>query len=275
MADSVAELLSTASTVAKEAGLLLAKHFTEARVVEYKGGIDLVTDADKLSEAHVLKSIRQRHPDHAILSEEAGAAVKGADGHRWIVDPLDGTTNYAHQVPHFCVSIAVEYQGKVMAGAIYDPIRNELFAAGRGLGATLNGTAIRPSKVTELVRALMCTGFPYNIHDHPEAPVGLLVRMLGKVQGMRRMGSAALDLAYVACGRLDGYFEFGLKPWDLAAGALIVEEAGGVMLGIDGQAWRTDYGDVLASAQGIAPALQKECRIFLDEVGYRAEDKRY
>jgi myo-inositol-1(or 4)-monophosphatase len=264
--ESLKDLLDTACAVAKKAGRLLHAHFHEARSVEFKGGIDLVTDADRMSEACVLREIKARHPGHAILSEEAGLAVEGSSGYRWVVDPLDGTTNYAHHLPHFSVSIAVESAGRVLAGAVYDPMRDELFSAARGLGATLNGERIRPSAASDLLRSLLVTGFPYDVREQPHKPVGLLVHMLGKAQGIRRLGSAALDLAYVASGRLDGYFEFGLKPWDLAAGAIIVEEAGGAISGIDGQSWRLNQGDVLASAPGVAQALVAESRYFLAEL---------
>lgn len=267
--ESTEALLQTAETVAQEAGALLAQHFLEKREVSFKGGIDLVTDADTLSEARVLELLRARHPTHAILSEEAGLAEEGSHTYRWIVDPLDGTTNYAHKLPHFSVSIAVELHGQVVAGAVYDPMRRELFSAGRGLGATLNGARVRPSSVTELIRALLCTGFPYNVHQDSAAPLGLLTRMLHKAQGIRRLGSAALDLCYVASGRLDGYFEFSLKPWDMAAGALIVEESGGSMTTLEGKPWSLLHGDVLASAPGISESLKAECQTFLNELGLK------
>jgi myo-inositol-1(or 4)-monophosphatase len=266
MGDAIQELRETASFVARQAGHLLKEHFNDPRKIAFKSGIDLVTDADTLSEALVLAALSKRHPTHAILSEEAGLAHEGTDTLRWVVDPLDGTTNYAHRLPHFCVSIAVERKGEVLAGAVYDPMRDELFSAGRGAGATLNGTPCQPSGATELLRALLCTGFPYDVRENPKGPVGLLARLLTKVQGIRRLGSAALDLAYVACGRLDGYFEFGLKPWDVASGALLVQEAGGTLLALDGSPWRLPGGDVLASAPGIGAALAAECRAALEEL---------
>jgi myo-inositol-1(or 4)-monophosphatase len=264
--ESVSALRKTAEAVATGAGRLLAEHFLEAREISYKGKIDLVTDADTLSERYVLEALQKAYPTHTVLSEEAGLLDKGTSGPRWVVDPLDGTTNYAHRLPHFAVSIAVEEGGRVQAGAVYDPMRGELFSAGRGMGATLNGEPIRPSAATELGKSLLCTGFPYDVRERPELPVGLLSRMLTRAQGIRRLGSAALDLAYVACGRLDGYFEFGLKPWDVAAGALLVEEAGGVMRGLSGGAWRFPSGDVLAGAPGIADALEAACQEALREL---------
>ncbi len=267
--DSLDALHETAVTAAREAGRILAAAFGGARTIEYKGGIDLVTDADRQSEAHLLAYLRSRHPDHSVLAEESGLSRGSGSGYRWLVDPLDGTTNYAHRVPHFCVSVAVEGPEGLLVGAVYDPLRDELFAAARGRGATLNGKTIVASDTQELKRAILCTGFPYDVHAHPEGPLGLLGRFLRQAQGIRRMGSAALDLAYVAAGRFDGYFEFGLKPWDTAAGALLVPEAGGAITRIDAEPFELRIGDVLACAPGVAGALQKECRTFLSELGYR------
>jgi myo-inositol-1(or 4)-monophosphatase len=261
-----AALRRTAEEAARIAGRVLAERFGGERTIDYKGGIDLVTDADRAAEAALLAFLRERHPEHAILAEESGASA--GTGLRWIVDPLDGTTNYSHRVPHFCVSVAVEGPDGVLAGAIHEPLLDELFSAARGEGATLNGQPLRASATTELRRALMCTGFPYDVHERPEAPVGLFTRFILKVQGVRRTGSAALDLAYVAAGRFDAFFEFGLKPWDVAAGALLVQEAGGSMTRIDGEPFDVLHGDVLACAPGLAPVLKSECRAFLQELGW-------
>jgi len=193
-------LLETAVEGARRAGRVLAERFHEPRTISYKGGIDLVTDADDASEAVLLAWLRERHPDHAILSEESGAS--GGSRHRWIIDPLDGTTNYAHQLPHFSVSIAVENEAGVQVGVVFDPMRDELFSAVRGGGAMLNGKPIRPTPIERLDRALLCTGFPYDVREHPEGPAGLVARFLGLVQGIRRLGSAALDLAYTASGQI-------------------------------------------------------------------------
>ncbi len=265
--DETRELLDGAIAAARRGGRILAERFTAHRTIELKGGIDLVTDADRASEAAVLDFIRQRFPGHAILAEESGLTA-AADRYRWLVDPLDGTTNYAHRVPHFCVSVAVEGPGGLIAGAVYDPLRDELFAAARGQLATLNGAPLRTSTVTELGRALLCTGFPYDVHQRPEAPLGLFNRFIRKAQGVRRMGSAALDMAYVACGRFDGFFELGLKPWDIAAGALLVEEAGGRVTRIDGEPLDLATGHVLAAGSGLFPLLERECREFLRELGW-------
>jgi myo-inositol-1(or 4)-monophosphatase len=266
-AEPLSVLLASAETAARLGGAVLREVFDRARTIRYKGGIDLVTDADQASEAAVLGFLRKQHPAHAVLAEESGAS--GSGGHRWFVDPLDGTTNYAHRLPHFCVSVAVEGPEGLLAGAVYDPLRDELFSAARGQGATCNGLPLRPSEATELGRALLCTGFPYNVHQHPEGPMGLLQRFIRRAQGIRRMGSAALELAYVAAGRFDGYFEFGLKPWDIAAGALLVQEAGGLCLRIDGAPLDLVVGDVLACAPGLEGPLVGECRTFLAELGYQ------
>lgn len=261
------ELLGSAEAAARVGGAVLRDAFAGSRTISYKGGIDLVTDADKASEAAVLGYLRARHPDHSILAEESGAS--GAGQYRWFVDPLDGTTNYAHHLPHFCVSVAVEGPDGLLAGAVYDPLKDELFSSARGRGSVCNGTPLRASAATELKKALLCTGFPYNVQEHPEGPMGLLQRFLRKAQGIRRMGSAALELAWLAAGRFDGYFEFGLKPWDIAAGALLVQEAGGVCRRIDGAPLDLAVGDVLACAPGLEGPLVSECRTFLAELGYR------
>jgi myo-inositol-1(or 4)-monophosphatase len=262
-------LLASAEGAARLGGAVLRDAFAGVRTISYKGGIDLVTDADKASESAILAYLRARHPEHSVLAEESG--VSGSGGTQWIVDPLDGTTNYAHHLPHFCVSVAVADATGLLAGAVYEPLKDELFSAAAGKGAHCNGVPLRPSEATELNRALLCTGFPYNVHQHPDGPMGLLQRFVRKAQGIRRLGSAALELAWLAAGRLDGYFEFGLKPWDIAAGALLVKEAGGVCLRIDGAPLDLAVGDVLACAPGLEGPLVLECRTFLNELGYQPQ----
>lgn len=226
-------LQAAAVEVARLAGAELVARFKGVRRIEYKHDIDLVTDADTAAEQCIVEYLDRRFPGHALLAEERGRR-EGSAPFRWIVDPLDGTTNYAHRVPHFCVSVAVEDGEGLAAGAVFDPVRDELFEAGRGLGAFLNGERIHVSAEAQLGRALLSTGFPYGVRDEPERPIRLFDAFLRRAQGIRRAGSAALDMSYVAAGRYDGFFEVSLKPWDVAAGALLVREAGGRVTGLDG-----------------------------------------
>lgn len=266
-------LLSAAEDIARRAGALLVGKFSEARTVDFKGEgrINLVTDADTASEALILSELRARFPDHAVLAEESGESGHGRT--TWIVDPLDGTTNYAHGVPHFCVTLAVEGPVEsggtaLLAGVVFDPTRGECFTAARGQGAFLNGKRLAVSTAAALDRALVCTGFPYDLHEHPELPLALFSRVARRARGVRRMGSAALELAWLAAGRFDGFFELGLKPWDVAAGALLIQEAGGVIRRIDGAPFDVRCGDLLAAGPGLAGTLEQECRGVLDERGW-------
>ncbi|MFZ5440668.1 MAG: inositol monophosphatase family protein [Myxococcota bacterium] len=265
-------LRALAESLAREAGAVLRRKFAETRTVEFKGNrTDLVTDADRASEEVILSRLRAEVPTHAVLAEESGAVGQG--DFLWLVDPLDGTVNYAHGVPHFCVSIAVEgpvsaTERALLASAIYDPIRDELFSAARGEGAWLEGRRLRCTNVPDLGHALLCTGFPYDLEAHPEAPLGLFLRLVKQSQGMRRMGSAALDLAYVAAGRFDAFFEFGLKPWDTAAGALLVMEAGGHMRSIDASPFSPLVGDVLAFGPGLERDFSENCAAYAKEIGW-------
>jgi myo-inositol-1(or 4)-monophosphatase len=221
-------VLNFAIQVARDAGNLLVQRLGAAQISN-KGDIDLVTEADIAAEELIIDRIRSHYPLHGILAEESGEAVLEGSSRsewKWIIDPLDGTTNYAHGYPCFCVSIGVEHAGVLEIGVIYDPMRNEMFAAERGHGSTLNERKIRVSQVKELNRAMMCTGFPYDVRTRPDFARDFTNFTL-KAQAVRRDGSAALDLAYVACGRFDGFWEDGLNAWDIAAGALLINEAGG------------------------------------------------
>src|SRR5258705_3754500 len=221
-------LLNFAIQIARDAGSLLVQRLGAARVSN-KGDIDLVTEADIASEQLIIDRIRSYYPQHAILAEESGELVNvGAQRSdwKWLIDPLDGTTNYAHGYPCFCVSIGLENAGSLEVGVVYDPIRDELFAAERGSGATLNGRKIHVSSVDELNSAMVCTGFPYNVRERPNFARDF-INFTMQAQAVRRDGSAAIDLAYVACGRFDGFWAAGLNPWDIAAGGLLIQEAGG------------------------------------------------
>jgi len=221
-------MLNFAIETAREAGHLLLEKFGRKINISKKGEINLVTEADLASEALIVERIRSYYPKHSILAEESGEAVIAGGDSRWksIIDPLDGTTNYAHGYPCFCVTLALEHNDEIMLGVTYDPTRNELFAAEKGQGASLNGRRIRVSETDKLGDALVVTGFPYNFKERPNFERNLLEFMLHS-RGVRRDGSAAIDMAYVACGRYDGFWEDGLNPWDVAAGYLMIEEAGG------------------------------------------------
>ena len=241
-------MLNFAIETARDAGRVLLEKFGRIESVTKKGDINLVTEADLASEALIVERIRSHFPRHAILAEEAGnAVVTGEDGgHKWIIDPLDGTTNYAHGYPCFCVTIALEHQGEVVLGVTFDPTRDELFTAEKGRGATLNGKPIRVSRTDELGNALLVTGFPYDI-KHREQFARHLTEFLLASRGVRRDGSAAIDLAYVACGRFDGFWEEGLNPWDVAAGKLLIEEAGGTVSYYDGSPFSIYTPPIVAS----------------------------
>lgn len=220
--------------IAREAGGILTDRLGRALQVSNKGDIDLVTEADLASEKLIIERIKSYYPRHAVLAEESGASAANEKSEwKWIIDPLDGTTNYAHGYPCFCVSIALEHQGKIQLGVVYNPTRDEMFAAERGQGATLNARGIRVSDTEELSAALLCTGFPYNVRERPNFTRDF-ENFTMTSQAVRRDGSAALDLAYVACGRFDGLWEEGLKVWDVAAGAILIEEAGGTVTDFQG-----------------------------------------
>jgi len=242
--------------IAREAGALLMGYFHRRVKVEYKGDVDLVTDADRASEALITRRIRERWPEHNIMGEEGTRTEQGSE-YRWYVDPLDGTTNFAHAYPVFCVSLGLEHKDARVAAVVFDPTRDEMFTAQKGGGAFLNGQPIRVSAVSDLGECLVATGFPsHKRHKNPN--IFFYHQITLKTHGVRRAGSAALDLCNVACGRFDGFWEFNLNPWDTAAGVLILEEAGGRVTRFDGQPFRIDSRETLASNGRVHEALLKE-----------------
>jgi myo-inositol-1(or 4)-monophosphatase len=228
-------MLNFAIETVRSAGHLLLEKFGRITQVTKKGDYNLVTEADLASEALIIERIMSHHPRHTILAEESGqTVVTGGDSKwKWIVDPLDGTTNFAHGYPCFCITIALEHEGELVLGVTYDPTRNELFAAEKGQGASLNFKPIRVSSTEKLSESLVVTGFPYDFKDRPDFARHLTAFLLG-ARGVRRDGSAAIDMAYVACGRFDGFWEEGLNPWDVAAGVLMIREAGGRVTNYNG-----------------------------------------
>lgn len=232
---------------ARAAGRLLRDELSGARRIAYKGSpTNLVTEMDQRAEALILGRLRGAFPDDAILAEERGAAG-GRSGRRWIVDPLDGTTNYAHGLPLFGVSIALEEARRLVLGVVYDPMRDELFVGERGGGATLNDAPIRVSATRSIDESLLVTGFPYDIRETADTNLPEYAAMSLRARAVRRLGSAVIDLAYVACGRFDGYWELRLGAWDVAAGAVLVDEAGGRITGVDGGALDVDAPTLLAT----------------------------
>jgi myo-inositol-1(or 4)-monophosphatase len=239
--------LVTAIEAVLRSGEIQMERFGRDMRVDKKGTIDLVTEVDLAVEQMFRDLITERFPDHQVLAEEMGRGASIPPGPCWVFDPIDGTTNYAHGLPIFCASLALELSGIAEVGAIYDPNRRELFTAERGGGAFLNGRPIHVSAAGTLVDAMLVTGFPYDVHDRVEEIVGLFGAFVGKARAVRRLGSAAIDLCYVAAGRLDGFWEADLKPWDVAAGALIVAEAGGRITQMDGTPFQSRGSQVLAA----------------------------
>lgn len=240
-------LLSTAIEAVLEAGRIQLSYFRSGVSIHKKGTIDIVTEADVAVEKMFRALIAERFPDHAVVAEEMGQGGAANATHEWVFDPIDGTTNYAHGIPFFCASLALEIDGVAQVAAIYEPSRRELYTAERGVGAWLNGERLSVSSTGALIDAVVCTGFPYSVVEEREEPVALFGRFLGVSRAVRRFGSAALDLAYVAGGRLDGFYETRLNRWDVAAGALIVEEAGGRVSAYDGGPFVSRSGQILAS----------------------------
>jgi myo-inositol-1(or 4)-monophosphatase len=267
--------LPAMSAIAREAGALLIHYFHQKLKIEYKGEADLVTAADRASEALIRERVAQQFPSHDVLGEEQGLNDRGGE-YRWYVDPLDGTTNFAHGYPVFCVSLALRRMspedraagrdGVGVAAAVYDPTRDELFTAEQGRGAWLNGQPIHVSQIAELKQCLVATGFPsHKRHKNPN--IHFYHQITLRTHGVRRAGSAALDLCNVACGRFDGFWEFNLNPWDTAAGVLIIEEAGGRVSRYDGSPFRLDSRETLASNGLLHDALLNEFKEIFDGRG--------
>jgi myo-inositol-1(or 4)-monophosphatase len=241
--------LHSAQDIARRAGVVLRDAYHQPRHIDYKGEINLVTQADEESERLIVAALRESFPDHAILAEE-GSGTDGSSGYTWVVDPLDGTTNFAHGIPIFAVSIALRGPGgDPLLGVVYDPLRDECFAATRGGGATLNDTPVRVTEETELGHAMLVTGFAYD-RRVASSNFAAFTHFLRRAQGLLRLGTAAVDLAYVACGRLDGFWTCGLYPWDVAAGILLVREAGGVVTNYTGGEEGLYEGSYIVASNG-------------------------
>lgn len=258
------KLKSTLMTCLTEAGKILRRGFGSSLDIRKKGPVDLVTKIDLAADRKIISIIRKRFPDHRLLTEES-LPYHGSSPFRWIIDPLDGTSNYAHELDMFCVSIGLEKDGKLILGGVYNPLKEELFFAESGQGATLNGRRIRPSRTRKLIDGLLVTGFPYDRQKKADYYLRFLKVALEDAQGLRRLGAAALDLAYVACGRFDAYWELNLKPWDAAAGVLIVQEAGGKVTGLDGKPLDLDGPIRLLASNGtLHPQILSRFKKYLE-----------
>jgi len=232
-----------------EGGRIIRKGYGKAHKIRKKNPVSLVTEIDMESDLRVRRMIQRSFPDHRILTEELNP-VESVSSYRWIIDPLDGTTNYAHGIPFFGISIGLEYKGEMVLGGIYNPVLNELFYAEKGKGAFMNGKRIRVSKTNSLIDSLVVTGFPYDRREKAGYYLKFIQPFIEKTRGIRRLGAAAIDLAYVACGKFEGYWEFNLKPWDMAAGLLIVQEAGGKVTDFKGDPIQASRPNQLLSSNG-------------------------
>ncbi len=248
-------MLNFAVKAARKAGQIINRASLDLGQlkINVKQQSDYVTEVDRAAEAAIIEILREAYPTHSILAEETGAS--GTSDYQWIIDPLDGTTNFIHGFPQYAVSIALAHKGAVAHAVVYDPTRNELFTASKGAGAFLNDKRIRVSKCTKLAESLIGTGFPYRMFDHADAYMAIFKELTRKTAGLRRPGAAALDLAYVACGRLDGFWEFGLSPWDMAAGSLLITEAGGLVGDLAGEPGYLSSGNVVAGSPKIFAQL--------------------
>jgi myo-inositol-1(or 4)-monophosphatase len=265
-------LVATAIEAVLEAGDIQLAHFGRVMRIDKKGDIDLVTEVDIEVERRFRTMLAERFPDHAILAEEEGGAGEVPPGYCWVFDPVDGTTNFAHGLPIFCASLGIEHDGEAVYAAIYDPTRRELFTAEKGRGAFLNGVPLRVSVEAQLRDALLCTGFPYDVHTHGADILALFGEFVGTARAVRRLGSAALDLCYVAAGRLDGFWEQRLKPWDTCAGALIVAEAGGRVTRWGGGPFQSRRDDLVASNGAVHAQMLEVIAAFLSRAGKRTPE---
>ena len=254
-------ILNIAVRAARRAGSLINRAALEGGALEVraKRANDFVTQVDKAAEQAIMEVVRKAYPEHGFLCEESGASAPDAEV-VWIIDPLDGTTNFIHGFPQYCVSIAVRSRGALAHAVVYDPVKNELFTASKGRGAYLNDRRIRVSKATRLADALVGTGFPFKELSRLELYTRQLQALMRTCAGVRRAGAAALDLAYVACGRLDAFWELGLSPWDMAAGALLIAESGGLVGDLKGEQTYLESGDISAATPKIYPALLEALR---------------
>jgi len=257
-------LLNIANRAARSAGNIIVRSLERLDVIQMteKSKNDFVTEIDKQSEKIIIEAIRKTYPNHAILAEESGE-IAGAAEVTWIIDPLDGTTNFIHGFPHFCISIAIKNKDRVDHGLIFDPIRQETFTASRGGGAQLNNKRMRVSQRTSLQNALLGTGFPHRGTEHFQIYIKTLQTLMQQASGIRRAGAAALDLAYVAAGRLDGFWEMGLGPWDMAAGALMIQEAGGMASDFHGGEDYLNSGKIIAANPKVFKPLLQSIRASL------------
>ncbi|MDE3273502.1 inositol-1-monophosphatase [Pseudoalteromonas sp. G4] len=260
-------MLNIAVRAARNAGKVILQKFEEKDKVEVlqKGSNDFVTNVDKDAEAMIRDTIFKSYPKHSIVGEELGQQLGSDADYLWVIDPLDGTTNFIKGIPHFAVSIALKVKGRTEQAVVYDPIRGELFTATRGQGAQLNSKRIRVNKATDLSGTVLATGFPFKQKHHIEEYMNAFSALFVHTADMRRAGSAALDLAYVAAGRVDGFFEIGLKPWDTAAGQLLVKEAGGLVTDFAGGNNQDKSGNIVCGAPKLAQAIVKELRPHLSD----------
>lgn len=258
LSDKVSERLKrTLFSCLEESGDILKKRFGKTMSIRKKGPVNLVTEMDTASEKKIISLIHKSFPDHGILAEES-APQRGNSPFRWVIDPIDGTTNYAHGIPLCCISMGIELEGELILGGIFNPFLNELFFAEKGKGAFLNRKRVRVSEQSLLAESLLVTGFPYDRQEKADYYLKFFKRVMQRSQGLRRLGAAALDLAYVACGRFEAFWEFNLKPWDIAAGTLIVQEAGGHVSDFKGRPIRIDHPtQILASNGAIHAELLK------------------